>query len=56
MYGAYNAVDRGQTVFAQVFDGMDVIDKIANIEVDENEKPVENVIIETVEITSYSER
>lgn len=54
--GAYNAVDRGQTVFAQVFDGMDVIDKIANIEVDENEKPVENVIIETVEITSYSER
>lgn len=52
--GAYNAVDRGQTVFAQVIDGMDVIDKIANVEVDENDTPVENVVIESVEITSYS--
>ena len=28
--GAYNAVDRGYTVFAQVIDGMDVVDKIAS--------------------------
>lgn len=52
--GAYNAVDRGHTVFAQVIDGMDVVDAISNVEVDENEQPVEDVIIETVEVTTYS--
>lgn len=51
--GAYNAVDRGHTVFAQVIDGMDVIDKIAAVETDSSNKPVEDVIIETVEITTY---
>lgn len=51
--GAYNAVDKGHTVFAQVIDGMDVVDKIADVEVDSNNKPKEDVIIETVEITTY---
>jgi len=33
------------TVFGQVFDGVDVIDKIAAVATDENDKPVEDVII-----------
>ncbi len=51
--GAYSAVDRGHTVFAQVIDGMDVVDKIATVKTDSNNKPAEDVIIEKVEITTY---
>lgn len=50
--GAYNAVDRGYTVFAQVIDGMDVVDKIAAANVDDDGVPTENIVIETVEITT----
>lgn len=51
--GAFNANDRGHTVFAQVIDGMDVVDKIAAVATDSNNKPVEDVIIDSVEITEY---
>lgn len=51
--GAYNAVDRGHTVFAQVIDGMDVVDEIAAVETNSSNKPLEDVIIETIEITTY---
>lgn len=53
--GAFNAVDRGHTVFAQVYDGMDVVDAIAVVDVDANSKPTEDVTIESIEITTYSE-
>ncbi|MBQ7385748.1 MAG: peptidylprolyl isomerase [Ruminococcus sp.] len=44
----------GHTVFAQVIDGMDVVDAIAKVEVNaENNKPVKDVILESVEITTY---
>lgn len=53
--GAYNAVDRGHTVFAQVIDGMDVVDAIASVNVDSStNKPTEDVMITSVEITTYS--
>ncbi len=51
--GAYNAVDRGHTVFAQVIDGMDVVDAISAVEVDSSSKPAVDVILESVEITTY---
>ena len=51
--GAYNAVDRGHTVFAQVISGMDVVDSIAAVETDENDKPLEDVIIKSIDITTY---
>lgn len=38
------------TVFGQVYEGMDVVDKIAAVETDEADKPVENVTIYTIEI------
>lgn len=52
--GALRA-DGGHTVFAQVIDGMDVVDAIAGVEVNgQNNKPTEDVILESVEITTYS--
>lgn len=43
----------GHTVFAQVIDGMDVVDAIAKVSVDSNNKPEEDVIVKSVEITEY---
>lgn len=53
--GAYNAVDRGNTVFAQVIEGMDVVDKIALVKTDENDMPEENVVIKKIEIKTFSD-
>ena len=42
------------TVFGQVFEGMDVVDKVAATETDESTgKPVNDVIIESIEIFEY---
>lgn len=44
----------GHTVFAQVIDGMDVVDAIAAVEVNaEDNKPLEDVKLISVEITTY---
>ena len=44
----------GHTVFAQVIDGMDVVDAIAAVNVDaSSNKPVEDVKLISVEITTY---
>ena len=48
-------MDRGHTVFAQVIDGMDVVDKIAEVKT-ENDVPVKDVKIKTVEVTTYSDK
>ena len=51
--GAFNAVDRGHTVFAQVYDGMDVVDKIAAVETDDSDKPTKDITINSIDITTY---
>lgn len=51
--GAYNAVDAGHTVFAQVYDGMDVVDKIASVETNSSDKPLKDVKIKSIEIKEY---
>lgn len=43
----------GHTVFGQVYEGMDIVDKIAAVEVDENDKPKTAVTVKSIEITTY---
>ena len=46
-------LDFKHTVFGQVFEGMDIVDKIAATDVDGNDKPTANVVIEKAEIVKY---
>ena len=43
------------TTFGQVFEGMDIVDSIAQVQTDGNDKPLSDVIIESIEITTYQE-
>lgn len=43
-------LDFRHTVFGQVFDGMDVVDNIAGVEVGNADKPINDVIIKSIEI------
>ena len=46
-------LDTKQVVFAQVFEGLDVLDAIAAVEVDENGVPKENVLITSMSVETY---
>lgn len=46
-------LDFRHTVFGQVFEGMDVVDQIAAVKTDPNDKPVEDVKILSVSVTTY---
>lgn len=46
--GGVPSLDFGYTVFGQVYEGMDVVDAISQVETDENDGPVEDVVIEDV--------
>lgn len=57
-YGGYLSLYLQYTVFGQVFEGMDVVDKIAAVETEisvgnEKSKPVKDIIIENIEVTTY---
>ena len=52
-YGGAPWLDGSYTVFGQVFDGLDVVFKIQETETGNNDKPVDDVIIEKVTVTDY---
>ena len=43
----------GHTVFGQVYEGMDIVDTIAQTAVDENQKPTTDITINSVSIETY---
>lgn len=52
--GGVPFLDGGYTVFGQVFEGMDVVRAMAQVETDENDKPLTQVMMESVEIVEYT--
>lgn len=51
--GAFSTAKKGHTVFGQVFEGLDIVDKIASVAVDANDKPTTDVTIQKIEIVKY---
>lgn len=54
--GYFNTEKRGHTVFGQVIDGMDVVNNISQVDVDESSKPAEPVVIKSISIEKYSNK
>lgn len=46
-------LDGGYTVFGWVYDGMDVVDAIAGVQTASGDRPLEDVVLEYVEIMEY---
>ena len=66
-YGGYLSLYQNYTVFGQVYEGLDVLDKVAKVQTEtipliidgtiygeQADKPVEDVMIEKIEITTYN--
>ncbi len=49
-YGGYLSLYGQYTVFGQVYEGMEIVDRIAAVQTDESDKPVQDVVIEKVDV------
>ena len=50
--GGYSSLDYRYTVFGQIYEGLNVAYKISRAKTDENDKPKENIVVESIEIVT----
>lgn len=53
--GGFPTGDMSYTVFGQVYEGLEVVDSIAVVDTDENDKPLEDIVINSIEVGTYGE-
>ena len=53
--GYYNTGGKGHTVFGQVFEGMDTINKISDAEVNTQNMPLNDILIKNIKFENYSQ-
>jgi peptidyl-prolyl cis-trans isomerase B (cyclophilin B) len=46
-------LERKYSIFGQAFEGLDIVDKIANVQRDGNDKPLEKVVMKKVALEKY---
>lgn len=51
-YGGYLSLYQQYTVFGQVYEGIEIVDRIAVVETDASDKPVEDVVIESIDVST----
>ena len=51
--GYYSTAGTGHTVFAQVFEGMENVYALSQVDTDGSDKPVDDMVIQSVEIVAY---
>lgn len=52
-YGGYLSLYLQYTVFGQVYEGIEVVDAIAGVATNSSDKPLEDVVIESIEVKTY---
>lgn len=52
--GGQPYLDGSYTVFGQVFEGLDIIVAISDVDTDDNDKPLEDIVITKAQVVSYS--
>jgi peptidyl-prolyl cis-trans isomerase A (cyclophilin A)/peptidyl-prolyl cis-trans isomerase B (cyclophilin B) len=53
-YGGNPWLQDQYTIFGQVYDGMDVVEAISTVSTDTDQRPVEDVVISSIDIMEYS--
>ncbi len=53
--GGAHHLDGGYTVFGRVIEGMDAVEAIADVETNENNRPLENVHMKNVDVRLFTE-